>query len=173
MSDKTKNANPVSLPLAGYFKLIKKDCPTTKKEKAGMASVPYSFMVGSLMYAMVFTRPDITHAVGLVSRYLANPCKVHLKVVKWVFRYLRGISKLCLCIGCVKTALEGFTDAVMAGDLDNRMSTLGYLFKFARGAISWQSKLQKCVSLSKIEAKYVADVEACKEIVWLKRFLRE
>ncbi|GKC51531.1 hypothetical protein Tco_1074276 [Tanacetum coccineum] len=136
MSDKSKNANPVSLPLAGYFKLIKKDCPTTEKEKAGMASVPYSFMVGSSMYAMVCTRPDIAHAVGL-------------------------------------TALEGFTDAVMAGDLDNRMSTLGYLFKFARGAISWQSKLQKCVTLSKIEAKYVADVEACKEIVWLKRFLRE
>ncbi|GKB48727.1 hypothetical protein Tco_0899480 [Tanacetum coccineum] len=75
-----KNENPVSTPLAGHFKLSKKDGPTTEKEKARMANVRYSFVVGSLMYAMVCTRHDIAHAVGLVCRYLANPCKVDLKV---------------------------------------------------------------------------------------------
>ena len=61
----------------------------------------------------------------------------------------------------------------MAGDLDCRKSTFVYSFTFARGAISWQSKLQKCASLSTIEAKYVAATEAGKEMPWMKRFLQE
>ena len=50
-------------------------CPTTKEEKEGMAKVPYSLAVGSLMYVMVCTRPDIAHSVGVVSRFLENPGK--------------------------------------------------------------------------------------------------
>ena len=61
----------------------------------------------------------------------------------------------------------------MAGDLDNRKSTTGYLFTFSRGAISWQSKLQKCVALSTTEAEYIVATEAGKEMIWLKRFLQE
>ena len=52
-------------------------CPTTKEEKEGMNKVPYSSAVGSLMYAMVCIRPDISHAVGVVSRFLENPGKEH------------------------------------------------------------------------------------------------
>ena len=65
------------------------------------------------------------------------------------------------------------TDANMAGDVDSRKSTSGYLVTFARGAISWWSKLQKCVALSSTEAEYIAVPEGCKEILWLKRFLQE
>ena len=68
--------------------------------------------------------------------------------MKWIFRYLRGTSKVCLNFGGSKPSLEGYTDFDMAGDLDCRKSTSGYLFTFAEGVISWQSKLQKCVSLS-------------------------
>ena len=168
-----KHAKPVSTPLASHFKLSKRVCPTTEKEKASMSSIPYSSAVGSLMYAMVCTRPDIAHSVGLVSRYLSNPGKAHWDAVKWIFRYLRGTSKLCLCYGGGKPILEGFTDADMAGDVDSRKSTSGYVFTFSRGAISWQSKLQKCVALSTTEAEYIAAVEASKEMLWLKRFLRE
>lgn len=72
-----KHAKHVSTPLATHFKLIsKKACPTTKKEKKTMLSIPYSSVVGSLMYAMVCIRPDIVHAVGSVSRFLSNPGKV-------------------------------------------------------------------------------------------------
>ncbi|XP_056697666.1 uncharacterized protein [Spinacia oleracea] len=60
-----------------------------------------------------------------------------------------------------------------ADDLDNRKSTSGYVFTFLGGAISWQSKLQKCVALSTTEAEYIAAVEASKEMLWLKRFLQE
>ena len=69
--------------------------------------------------------------------------------------------------------MKGYTDADMACDLDNRKSTTGYFFTFSGGAISWQSKLQKCVTLSTTEAEYIAATEAGKEMVWLKQFLQE
>ena len=94
-----KNAKPVSTPLAGHMKLSKKMCPTAREEKENMAKVPYSSVVGSLMYAMVCTRPDIAHAVGVVSRFLKNPRKEHWEAVKWILRYLRGSSDECLCFG--------------------------------------------------------------------------
>ncbi|XP_075665243.1 secreted RxLR effector protein 161-like [Castanea sativa] len=75
---------------------------------------------------MVCTRPDIAHAVGVVSRFMIN------------------------------LVLKGYVDADWAGDLDGRKSTLRYLYTFARGAISWQSRLQKCVALSTTEAEYIA-----------------
>ena len=166
-------SKPVSTPLATHFKLSRKCCPITEEERDEMSSIPYASAVGSLMYAMVSTRPDIAHAVGTVSRYLSNPGKSHWNAVKWILRYLRGTSKLCICFGGSKPILEGFTDADMAGDLDGRKSTSGFLFTFAGGAISWQSKLQKCVALSTTEAEYIAATEAGKEMLWMKRFLLE
>ena len=62
----------------------------------------------------------------------------------------------------------------MAGDLDCKKSTSGYyLFTFVEGPISWQSKLQKCVSLSTTEAKYIAATKVGKEMMWMKWFLQE
>ncbi|GAB2220383.1 hypothetical protein Drorol1_Dr00008032, partial [Drosera rotundifolia] len=95
------------------------------------------------------------------------------KRVKWILRYLKGTKSLCLCFGGAKPILEGYTDADMAGDLDGRKSTSGYLFTLAGGAISWQSKLPKCVALSTTEAEYIAATEAGKEMLWIKRFLQE
>ncbi|CAA0826453.1 Pentatricopeptide repeat-containing protein [Striga hermonthica] len=86
-----KSAKPVNTPLASHFKLSKQSCPTSQEEKEAMAGVPYSSAVGSLMYAMVCTRPDIAHAVGIVSRYLSNPGKDHWEDVKWILR--RGKTK--------------------------------------------------------------------------------
>ncbi|CAA0815215.1 Uncharacterized mitochondrial protein AtMg00810 [Striga hermonthica] len=88
-----------------------------------MAGVPYSSAVGSLMYAMVCTRPDIAHAVGIVSRYLSNPGKDHWEAVKWILRYLKGSANKSLSFDKGNTVLEGYTDADMAGDLDSRKST--------------------------------------------------
>jgi hypothetical protein len=69
--------------------------------------------------------------------------------------------------------LVGYTDSDMAGNKDNMKSTSGYLMTFAGGAVSWQSRLQKCVALSTTEAEYMAATEACKELLWLKRFMQE
>ena len=90
-----KNSKPVSTPLAGHFKLSKRLCPTTEKEKCEMSVIPYSSIVKSLMYAMVCTRQDISHVVGFVRKFLANPSKAHLEAVKWIFRYLISTSKVC------------------------------------------------------------------------------
>ena len=168
-----KEAKPVTTPLGGHYKLSKSLCPSTEEENKKMVAIPYSSAVGSLMYAMVCTRPDIAHAVGVVSRFLSNPGKQHWEAVKWIFRYLRRTFKLCLSFGREKLVLEGYTDADMAGDLDGRKSTSGYLFTFAGGAVSWQSKLQKCVALSTTEAEYIAVTEAGKELVWIKTFFKE
>ena len=123
------------------------------------------------MYAMVYTRLDISHVVGVVRRFLANPGEAHWEEMKWIFRYLRGTSRVCFCFEESKPSLEGYTDFNMAGDLDCRKSTSGYLFTFAGGAISWQSKLQKYVSLSTTEADYIVASEDGKEMLWMKRFL--
>lgn len=156
------DAKPVSIPLANHFKLSKKSCPSSKKEIEGMSLVHYSSAVGSLMYAMVCTRPDIAHTVGMVSHFLSNPVKEHWEAVKWILRYLKGTSKTCLCYGGADPILEGYTYSDMVGDLDSRKSTSGFLYTFAGGAVSWQSRLQKCVALSTTEAEYIAAAEAGK-----------
>ncbi|BBG99422.1 hypothetical protein Prudu_009111 [Prunus dulcis] len=107
-------AKPVSTPFPNLFKLSSKQSPTCEKGKENMAMVPYSSVVGSLMYAMICTRPDITHAVGVVSRFLSKPGREHWNSWKWILRYLRGTSKMSLCFGGGKPALIGYTDADMA-----------------------------------------------------------
>ena len=86
MSEKTK---PVSTPLAPHFKISASQCPKTEEEREYMSKVPYSNAVGSLIYAMVCTRPDISHAVGIVSRYMHNLGKEHWQAVKWILRYIQ------------------------------------------------------------------------------------
>ncbi|MCO5586559.1 hypothetical protein L7F22_040500 [Adiantum nelumboides] len=68
-----QRGNALSIPMAAYVKLRKNDCLKSDAEKAKMEKVPYSSAVGSLMCAMVSTQPDIAFAVGVVSRYMANP----------------------------------------------------------------------------------------------------
>ena len=68
---------PVNVPLASHFKLSSGLCPSSDEEKNYMSRVPYANAVGCLMYAMVCTRPDISHAVGVVSKYMENPGKEH------------------------------------------------------------------------------------------------
>ena len=97
--------------------------------------------------------PGIAHTIGIFSRFLDNPRKEHWKVVKWILRYLRRSSDECLCFGASNPILKGYTDSDMAGDLNNRKCTSECLFTFSGGAISWQSKLQKCVALSTAEAE--------------------
>ena len=88
------------------------------------------------MYAMVCIRPDISQAIIVICRSLANPGKAHWEAVKCIFRYLRGTSKVCLSFRGSKPSLEGYTESNIAGDLDCRKSCFRYLLTFARGAIS-------------------------------------
>ena len=132
-----KHAKPISTHLGAHFKLRKKSCSSSKKEKKDIASTIYSSAVGSLMYAMVCPWPDIAHVVGVVNKFMVNLGKDHWEAVKWIFRYLRGSSNSYLSFGSSKLVLKGYTDVNMARDLDDRKSISGYLFTFAGGAISW------------------------------------
>ena len=63
--------------------------PKTLEEENTMRQVPYASVVGSLMYAILCTRPDINYLVGMVSRYLSNPGPKHWQVVKHILKYLQ------------------------------------------------------------------------------------
>ena len=170
---KMQDAKPVSTPLARHFKLTKEMCPKTQEEIDYMSKVPYSLAVGSLMYAMVCTRPNIAHAVGVVSRYMNDPGKEHWMETNWILRYLRGTTAQALCFGGSNTVLKKYVDSGMAGDKYRRRSNTGYVFTVGGTTIRWISKLMKVVVLSTIEAEYVAATEASKELIWLQRFMED
>jgi hypothetical protein len=165
---------PITSHLASHFKLSHDDCPKDDKKKKEMKNVSYGSAVGSLMYAMVCTRSNIDHAVGVVSHFLSNPSKVHWNTAKWILGYLKGTINHCICFdGTSNLILEAYMDVDWAGDIDSRKSTSGYFVCFGNGVVSWQSKLQKCVALSTTEAEYIVITEACKELFWMKKFLHE
>ena len=100
----------------------------------------YQKAVGSLMYLMLGTRPDIAFAVGCLSRYMANPAENHHAAVKHLWRYLKGTDKLVLVYKGKLQALQGYTDADWGSDLEKRRSTSGYTFNLGSAAISWSLK---------------------------------
>ncbi|GKB48936.1 retrotransposon protein, putative, ty1-copia subclass [Tanacetum coccineum] len=115
------NGKSVQMPLGGHFKLSLKDCPVRDCDVERMSKVPYANAVGSLMYLMVCTRPDIAYAVSVVSRYLANPGKNHWEAVKWILKYLRGTANVGLVYGTDRgnhVDVTGFVDSDYAKDPD-------------------------------------------------------
>ncbi|MCO5557722.1 hypothetical protein L7F22_011293 [Adiantum nelumboides] len=138
-----------------------------------MEKMPYVSAVGDLMYAMIATRPDIAFAVGVVSRYMSNPGKKHWEAVKGILRYFKATKHMCICYGSQELSVMGYRDSDYAGDLDNKRSTLRYVFTMAGGTVSWRFKLQTCVTQSTTEAEYVAASEACKEAIWLGRLVTD
>ena len=134
----------------------------------------YQSAVGSLLYLSTGTRPDISFAVGNVARFCANPTRRHWTGIKRILRYLKGTSDLGLYYSSsVEEELIGYSDSDWAGDLDNRKSVSGYMFKLCGAPVSWRSKKQTSVALSTAEAEYVALSNATQEAVWLKQLLSE
>jgi hypothetical protein len=136
---------PVKVPIPIHVKLYVDQCPMTQEEEEDMSHVLYASVVGSLMYAMVCTRPDIAHVVGFLSRYMSKPGKEHWTTINRVFRYLRGNTHYGLCyqgrLGLDRVVdIHGFVDADWVGDLDHIRYTSGYVFNLFGGAISWMSK---------------------------------
>ena len=118
-----QDSKPMKVPIPVGVKLSTEQCPKTQEEEEDMSRVPYASAVGSLMYAMVYTRPDIAHVVGVLSRFMSKPGKEHWTTVKRVFRYLRGTSDYGLCyqgrLGLDRVFnIHGFVDVDSVGDLD-------------------------------------------------------
>ena len=167
----------ISTPLASHFKLSSSQCPVTEQERLEMSNIPYCNAVGSTMYLMICTRPDLGYVMSMISRFMLNPRKEHWNVVKWVFRYLKGSASVSLCFirDCDKsTLLEGFTNADNnVADLDKRRSLSGHAFRLYGNIVSWKVTLQPVVALSTTESEYISLGEAAKEAVWLKRIVCE
>lgn len=80
------------------------------------------------MYTMVCTMPDIGHGVRVVSRFMENPWKDLWEVVKWILKYLRGITEKCLYFGKAELKVQGYVDANFGGEIDHRRSIVDYIF---------------------------------------------
>jgi hypothetical protein len=165
------NCKPLSTPISKGQHLSKTMCTQNETELKEMESIPYAQAVGSLMYAMTSTRPDICYAIGLVSRYQSNPGKEHWQAVKRIFRYLQGTKNIKLCFGLSDLKIVGYTDANFVGDTDDRKSTSGYVFLFGGTAVSWTSKKQNCVAKSTMETEYISCSTTASNAVWIGRFV--
>src|SRR5258706_14207569 len=175
------DCNPVTYPLDKSHQIDK--ATTTNADDSEVNIKLYQQMVGSLMYTVIGTRPDITFTVTRLSQFLTKPTKNHFGAIKHVFRYLKGTRdiKLSFPYSQQQSAsdahasdaliLEGFTDSDFAGCPDTRRSISGYIFKLANCAISWRSRKQKSVATSTPEAEYMALAFAIKHYLWLLRGL--
>ncbi|KAL4010631.1 gag/pol protein [Cucumis melo var. makuwa] len=141
------------------------------KKLEDISNIPYAFVFGSLMYAMLCTRPDVCYSVGMVSRYQSNPGRDHWTAVKNILKYLRRIKDYMLVYGSKDLILTGYTDSDFQTDKDARKSTSGSVFTLNEGAVVWRSIKQSYIVDSTMEAEYVAACKAAKEAVWLKKFL--
>jgi len=128
-------------------------------------------IVENLIY-MTITRPNLSYAVGVVTRFMQTPRKPHLDVVRHILRYIKHTLQ-CGIFYEAKNQLQvhGYTDANWVDNVSNRRSTSGFMFSFGNGAVSWSSKKQPTVALSSTEAEYKGAIIAACEIVWLQKLL--
>lgn len=112
----------------------------------------YKSLVGSIIY-LTQTRPDITQAVSMLSRFMHNPSMLHYAATKKVLRYLKDTLKLGWKYGKVsKFTLTGFTYSDWVGSVDDRRSALAYIFCFGNNTISRCSIKQNTIALPYVEA---------------------
>ncbi|KAJ9560759.1 hypothetical protein OSB04_005919 [Centaurea solstitialis] len=139
--------------------LSKTQCPVSSQDQDRMKSVPYASAIGSIMYAMLCTRPDVAYSVA----------------VKNILKYLRRTKDMFLVFGGSEDEISvtGYSDASFQTDRDDFRSQSGYVFTLNGGAISWKSSKQDTIADSTTEAEYIAASDAAKEAVWLRNFLSD
>ncbi|XP_034200664.1 secreted RxLR effector protein 161-like [Prunus dulcis] len=108
--------------------------------------------------------------VSLISKYMSNPTKPHMEATKRILRYLRGTTDFGVFYKKGgKGELNVYTDSDYAGDQEDRKSTSDYVFLFSSGAVYRSSKKQPIVTLSTIEAEFIAATSCACQVVWLRR----
>lgn len=163
------DCKPLSLPLEPKIFLNKSSDVSLKTEK------PYRELIGSLMYIMLGSRPDLCYAIGYLSRFQENPSDEHWATLKKLLRYLQGTKdlKLKYIKGKTSIPLVGYVDSDWGSDPADRKSVSGYLFKVFGSIVCWSSKKQPTVALSSCEAEYIAACSATIEAIWLKGVLED
>ncbi|KAJ9537718.1 hypothetical protein OSB04_030451 [Centaurea solstitialis] len=163
------------IPMQHGIVLSKTQCPVSSEDQDRMKSVPYASAIGSIMYAMLCTRPDVAYSVSVTSRYQQNPGEPHWVAVKNILKYLRRTKEMFLVFGGSEDEISvtGYSDASFQTDRDDFRSQSGYVFTLNGGAISWKSSKQDTIADSTTEAEYIAACDAAKEAVWLRNFLSD
>ncbi|KAK9018726.1 hypothetical protein V6N11_033773 [Hibiscus sabdariffa] len=162
------------LPMRHGISLSKEMCPSTPQERERMSQIPYASAIGSIMYAMICTRPDLSYALSMTSRYQANPGEGHWTAVKNILKYLRRTKDVFLVYGGEEELrIKGYTDASFQTDKDDSRSQSGFVFCLNGGAVSWKSSKQETIADSTTKAEYVSASEATKDDVWIKEFISE
>ncbi|GAA5871105.1 hypothetical protein JCM1840_007591 [Sporobolomyces johnsonii] len=129
----------------------------------------YREMLGALLYIAICTRPDISYAVSVASRFGAEPAQRHWVQLKRILRYVASTREQGLVYSPSSSSqLVGFTDADHAADPSTRRSISGWVFTLAGAAVDWQSKRQAVVSISSTEAEYYSFSSAVREALWLR-----
>ena len=155
-------------PLAPHFKLIADMSPKTIDEREYMSHGPYTSVMGSLIYAMMYTRSDLSQAMSMISRYMHGPGKGHWEVVRWIFWYIKGTVDVELVFkknDHGKQECKGYVDSDYVRDLDKHWSTIG-MFTLSQAPMSWHCNLQFTVVFTMIEDEYMISTEVVKEAIW-------
>jgi Reverse transcriptase (RNA-dependent DNA polymerase) len=167
---KMYDSKPISTPIDSKFQPIKYTEIASKEDIYW-----YQSAIGSLLYAALGTRPDITFTVNILGRFASNPSPIHITAMKRLFRYIKGHLNYGIKYSKTENSeyLKGYTDSDYGGDKVEYKSTSGYIFKLANGPISYSSKLQSITAQSSTEAEYIAICNATKEAIYLKGLLEE
>lgn len=160
---KIKDANT---PFDPSLKLI-------KNEGRAVVQLVYASTIGSLMYAVQCTRPDIAFVVSKLSKFISNPNVEHLNDVARVLGYLKKTKNLGIQHTKFPIVLEGYTYASWISSVGDNKSTSGQVFTLRGGAISQRSKKQTCITHSTVESEFVALVATGNEAEWLRNLLLE
>lgn len=160
--------NPAATPMEQNLKLM----PGVKADKV---QEPYRELIGSLMFLMSGTRPDICFALTYLARFQENPTQEHWQCLKRVLRYLSGTIDVGLQFSKRddEPALSCYVDADWANDLVDRKSTTGFFIKVYGNVVQWCSRKQAIMALSSCEAEYVAVCDAAKEVLWLLKVMND
>ncbi|KAD2805345.1 hypothetical protein E3N88_38722 [Mikania micrantha] len=172
---KIENSKKGLVPIQKGTILSRSQCPSSKVEQERMNGVPYASAIGSIMYAMICTRPDVSCALSMTSRYQQIPGNSHWMAVKSILKYLRNTKYMFLIYGSGEEELvvKGYTDASFQTDRDDSRSQSGYVFIMNGGAVSWKSSKQDVVALSTTESEYIAASLAAQEAAWIRKFIAD
>ena len=129
--------------------------------------------IGSLLFLSTRTRPEICVAVNLLCRHSSHPKSCHLVAAKSVLRYVQGTRNYGLTLKLGDGLLVGFSDSDWGSDCVDRKSTSGLLLQLNGSSVVWKSKKLPLVALSTSEAEFVSASEMCKDILWIRLFLKE
>jgi hypothetical protein len=167
-----ENCKPVSVPLpTGYNP---RPHSTQNQSNATLRS-RYQSVIGSLLYIMLGTRPDIAFAVIKMSQFSSNPTEEHLQKALYIVHYLSSSPDLCIMYSGTgnHNGLCAYSDTDWAGDVETSHSTTGYAIFLGNGIVSWLSRRQRRVTLSSTEAAYCGMTETAKQLHWIHNIYEE